>query len=83
MCPTHTIGELISGDKSKTLCRCVYDTAVCGRWTDINPVNDRIAISKEEHGGQGDYSTGCACSVAAFSAVVTNKGCQGFLCVLT
>jgi hypothetical protein len=74
VCLAHTIGELIGGDKSKTLCRRIYDTAFRGRWPDINPVNDRIAVLKKVHGGQGDYSTGCACSVAAFSEVVTNKG---------
>jgi hypothetical protein len=40
-------------------------------------------VLKKVHGGQGDYSTGCACSVAAFSEVVTNKESQRFLYVLT
>jgi hypothetical protein len=40
-------------------------------------------VLKKVHGGQGDYSTGCACSVAAFSEVVTNKESQLFLYVLT
>jgi hypothetical protein len=69
VCLTHTIGELISGDKSKTLCGRIYDTARCGRWTGINSVNNQIALLEKVHWGQGDYSMGCASSVAAFSCI--------------
>ena len=67
VCLAHAIGKLIRGYKSKTLCRRIYDTVICGRWTDINPVNDQIAVPRMVHSGQGDYTVGCACSVVAFS----------------
>jgi len=64
VCLANTTGELISGDKNTTLCRSIYDIAVCGRWADINPGNDQIAVPKKVHEREGDYSTRCACSVA-------------------
>jgi hypothetical protein len=84
VCQAHTIGELISGDKSKTLCGRIYDTARCGRLTDINSVNNQAAVPEKVHWGQGDYSIGCAkfcCCFFLQSSLI--KEIRGFLCVLT
>ena len=73
MCLAHTIGVLISGDKSKTLCKRIYGTAVCGSWTDINLVNDRIAMQIRYMEDNGIIRQDVHILLLLFTAVVTSK----------
>jgi len=51
----------------------MYSTAVCGSWTDINPVNDRIAVQKRYMEDKGIIRQDVHVLLLLFTAVVTSK----------
>jgi hypothetical protein len=77
VCLAHAIGKLISGYKSKTLCRRIYDTAICGRWTDVNPVNDQLLCQERCIADKDIILQDVHVLLLRFRAVITNNGESG------